>query len=113
MKILIDIECVDVKYLKYVFNLISCILSYSVYGKISYFFLYVINFIILVLFWVNIINISENKLSKIVYLYVCNIIFYFIFWNMVILFRVCDIYRFLNIWLDYELDIIVFGLSNY
>lgn len=32
---------------------------------------------------------------------------------MVILFRVCDIYRFLNIWLDYELDIIVFGLSNY
>lgn len=79
MKILIDIECVDVKYLKYVFNLISCILNYIVCGEIRYFFLYVMIYIRMFLFLVNIINISENKLSKIVYLDVCNIIFYFIF----------------------------------
>lgn len=66
MKILIDIECVDVKYLKYVFNLISCILNYIVYGEIRYFFLYVMIYIRMFLFLVNIINISENKLSKIV-----------------------------------------------
>lgn len=66
MKILIDIECVDVKYLKYVFNLISCILNYIVYGEIRYFFLYVMIYIKMFLFLVNIINISENKLSKIV-----------------------------------------------
>lgn len=65
------IECVYLKYLKYIFNLKSCIFSYMVYGEIGWFFLYIIIFIRMILFWVNIINSSENKLSKIIYMYVC------------------------------------------
>lgn len=42
-----------------------------VYGEIGRFFLYIIIFIRMILFWVNIINSSENKLSKIIYMYVC------------------------------------------
>lgn len=41
MKILIDIERVDVKYLKHVLNLISCTLNYIVYGETRHFSLYV------------------------------------------------------------------------
>lgn len=78
MKILIDIERVDVKYLKQVLNLISCTLSYIVYGETRQFPLYVTIYTRMILIWAHIINTSENKLSKIAYLYVRNTILYFI-----------------------------------
>lgn len=78
MKILIDIERVDVKYLKQVLNLISCTLSYIVYGETRQFPLYVTIYTRMILFWAHIINTSENMLSKIAYLYVRNTILYFI-----------------------------------
>lgn len=77
MKILIDIERVDVKYLKNVLNLISCILNYIVYGKTRHFPLYLTIYTRMFLFLANIINTSENKLSKIAYLDVRNTILYF------------------------------------
>lgn len=76
MKILIDIERVDVKYLKHVLNLISCTLL--VYGETRHFPLYVTIYTKMFLFLANMINTSENKLSKIAYLYVRNTILYFI-----------------------------------
>lgn len=78
MKILIDIERVDVKYLKHVLNLISCTLNYIVYGETRHFSLYVTIYTRMFLFLANIINTSENKLSKIAYLDVRNTILYFI-----------------------------------
>lgn len=61
MKILIDIERVDVKYLKDVLNLISCTLNYIVYGETRHFPLYVTIYTRMFLFLANIINTSENK----------------------------------------------------
>lgn len=78
MKILIDIERVDVKYLKHVLNLISCTLNYIVCGETRHFSLYVTIYTRMFLFLANIINTSENKLSKIAYLDVRNTILYFI-----------------------------------
>lgn len=78
MKILIDIERVDVKYLKHVLNLISCTSNYIVCGETRHFSLYVTIYTRMFLFLANIINTSENKLSKIAYLDVRNTILYFI-----------------------------------
>lgn len=73
----IDInECVHGKYLKHniLLNLVRCTSSYIVHGKTRHFPLNVSIFTRMVLFWANIINTSENKLSKIAYLYIRNTI---------------------------------------
>lgn len=64
------IERVHLKYLKHILNLKSCTPSYMVYGETGRFPLHITIFTRMISFWANIINSSENKLSKIIYMYV-------------------------------------------
>lgn len=64
------IERVHLKFLKHILNLKSCTPSYMVYGETGRFPLYITIFTRMISFWANIINSSENKLSKITYMYV-------------------------------------------
>lgn len=63
------IECIYLKFLKYILNLKSCILLYMVYGEIGRFLLFVNIYIRMVLYWVKLFIGLENKIVYIFYKY--------------------------------------------
>lgn len=66
------IECIYLKFLKYILNLKSCILLYMVYGEIGRFLLFVNIYIRMVLYWVKLFIGLENKIVYIFYKYLLN-----------------------------------------
>lgn len=67
-----SIECVYLKFLKYILCLKSSILNYMVYGEIGCFFLFVIVFIRMVLYWCKLIFSINISIINILYWYLLN-----------------------------------------